>query len=98
MKSLKAAAVVAGSMAVAGVAAPASAADLAPPTSLNGGIDSALTQLTTEPVDLMPLQSQSNALDTENQDSALSTVSDATDALNSAGGLTGLLGGLPLGK
>ncbi|PSM43425.1 hypothetical protein C6Y14_09885 [Streptomyces dioscori] len=98
MKSLKAAAVVAGSMVIAGVAAPALAADLTPPTSLNGGLDSALTQLTTEPVDAMPLQSQSRALDTENQDSALSTLSDATDALNSAGGPTGLLGGLPLQK
>ncbi|WP_328496260.1 hypothetical protein OHS59_28845 [Streptomyces sp. NBC_00414] len=98
MKSLKAAAVVAGSMVVAGVAAPAFAADLTPPSSLNGGLDSALTQLTTEPVDAMPLQSQSRALDTENQDSALSTVKDATAALNSAGGPTGLLGGLPLQK
>ncbi|MFD6286042.1 hypothetical protein [Streptomyces sp. NPDC060205] len=98
MKSLKAAAVVAGSMAIAGVAAPAFAADLTPPSSLNGGLNSALTQLTTEPVDAMPLQSQSRALDTENQDSALSTLSDATDALNSAGGPTGLLGGLPLQK
>ncbi|MBQ0848927.1 hypothetical protein ACFU9Y_45655 [Streptomyces sp. NPDC057621] len=98
MKSLKAAAVVAGSMAIAGVAAPAFAADLTPPTSLNGGLNSALTQLTTQPVDAMPLQSQSRALDTENQDSALSTLNDATDALNSAGGPTGLLGGLPLQK
>ncbi|MCX4236546.1 hypothetical protein ACH4Y0_27725 [Streptomyces sp. NPDC020707] len=98
MKSLKAAAVVAGSMAIAGVAAPAFAADLTPPSSLNGGLNSALTQLTTQPVDAMPLQSQSRALDTENQDSALSTLNDVTDALNSAGGPTDLLGGLPLQK
>lgn len=96
MKSLKAAAVVAGSVVVAGVAAPAFAADPTPPSSLNGGLNSALTQLTDEPVDAMPLQSQSRALDTENPDSALSTVTDATDALNSAGGPAGLLGGLPL--
>jgi hypothetical protein len=96
MKSLKAAAVVAGSMAVAGVAAPALAADMAPPTSINGGVDSAITQLTTQPLDLMPLQSQSRALDTENKDSVLSTVNALTDTLNSASGPTGLLGGLPL--
>jgi hypothetical protein len=98
MKPLKAAAVVAGSMVVAGVAAPAFAADLTPPSSLNGGLNSAATQLTSEPVDVMPLQSQSRALDTENEDSALSTVTAATETLNSASGPTGLLGGLPLQK
>ncbi|MFE9681734.1 hypothetical protein ACFYXC_01490 [Streptomyces sp. NPDC002701] len=98
MKSLKAAAVVAGSMAVAGVAAPASAADVAPPMSLNGGVDSAFMQLFYEPLDVMPLKSQSSALDTENEDSVLSTFSHATDALNATGGPTGLLGGLPLRK
>ena len=97
MKSLKAAAVMAGSLAVAGAAAPAFAADLTP-SSLNGGLNSAITSVTTEPVDAMPLQSQSNALDTENKDSVLNTVKGATDALNSAGGPTGLLGGLPLQK
>ncbi|MBM7089918.1 hypothetical protein ABZ606_01415 [Streptomyces sp. NPDC012461] len=96
MKSLKAAAVVAGSLVVAGAAAPAfaydSSADLTP-TSLNGAVN-ALTQ---GPIDVMPLKHQSDArsdaLNTENKDSALSSVNDATDALNSAGGL---LGGLPL--
>ncbi|WP_221352834.1 hypothetical protein [Streptomyces beigongshangae] len=97
MKSLKAAAVVAGSMAVAGVAAPALAADM-PPTSLNGGVNSAVPKLLYEPVDVMPLKSQSRALDTENEGSILSAFSHATDALNAAGGPTGLLGGLPLGK
>ncbi|WAU79582.1 hypothetical protein O1Q96_07405 [Streptomyces sp. Qhu-G9] len=97
MKSLKAAAVVAGSLVIAGVAAPAFAADLTP-TSLNGGLESALGALTNEPVDAMPLQSQSRALDTENEDSVLSTVKGATETLNAAGGPTGLLGGLPLQK
>jgi len=97
MKSLKAAAVVAGSMVVAGGAAPAFAADM-PPTSLNGGVESGVTQLAHEPLDVMPLKSQSRALDTENEDSVLSTLSHATDVLNAAGGPTGLLGGLPLRK
>lgn len=93
MKSLKAAAVVAGSLVLAGAAAPAFAADTAdhPHTSLNGGIQTLLTQ---GPGDLMPLQNQNNALDTENENSVLHTVNGATEKLNSSGGL---LGGLPLG-
>ncbi|RZU24812.1 hypothetical protein [Streptomyces sp. BK239] len=90
MKSLKAAAVVAGSMVIAGAAAPAfahSTADLTP-SSLNGAVNT----LTKGPVDVMPLQHQSNALNTENKGSALNTVKEATGALNS----TPLLGGLPL--
>ncbi|MBL1080600.1 hypothetical protein JK359_01185 [Streptomyces actinomycinicus] len=93
MKSLKAAAVVAGTVALAGVAAPAfayNAHDL-PPMSLNG----ALAELAEKPPtfkDLMPLQHQSDALDTENKGSALSTVKGATTTLNRKG----LLGGLPL--
>ncbi|MFE6407778.1 hypothetical protein ACFVOR_12660 [Streptomyces sp. NPDC057837] len=94
MKSLKAAAVVAGSLAVVAGAAPARA-DYDPahvtPTSLNGAVNS----LTREPIDPMPLKHQSNALDTENEDSVLSTVKKATAKLNSQGGL---LGGLPLSK
>ncbi|MEH0423493.1 hypothetical protein [Streptomyces sp. B21-083] len=94
MKSLKAAAVVAGSMVIAGVAAPAFAHDAADltPTSLNGAVNT----LTKGPLDvdqLQPLQHQSNALDTENKGSVLSSVKGATTALNSNGGL---LGGLPL--
>ncbi|MGW1718700.1 MULTISPECIES: hypothetical protein [Streptomyces] len=94
MKSLKAAAVVAGSLVIAGAAAPAFAYDTADltPTSLNGAVNT----LTKGPLDvdqLQPLQHQSNALDTENKDSVLSTVKGATTALNSNGGL---LGGLPL--
>ncbi|PZT69452.1 hypothetical protein DN402_22550 [Streptomyces sp. SW4] len=92
MKSLKAAAVVAGSVAVAGVAAPAFAYDTADltPTSLNGAVNT----LTKGPIDPMPLKQQSHALDTENEDSALHTVKGATEKLNSA---RSLLGGLPLG-
>ncbi|MEV0171932.1 hypothetical protein AB0I00_12550 [Streptomyces sp. NPDC050803] len=91
MKSLKAAAVVAGSLAIAGAAAPAFAYDTADltPTSLNGAVNT----LTKGPLDVMPVQNQSNALDTENKDSVLNTVKGATTALNSSGGL---LGGLPL--
>ncbi|MFD9432861.1 hypothetical protein [Streptomyces sp. NPDC060002] len=93
MKSLKAAAVVAGSMVLAGAAAPAFAtpADLTP-TSLNGAVDT----LARGPVNLedaLPVQHQSDALDTENKDSVLSTVKGATGALNSH---NALLGGLPL--
>ncbi|MFD9389619.1 hypothetical protein ACFWBB_02415 [Streptomyces sp. NPDC060000] len=93
MKSLKAAAVVAGSLVLAGAAAPAFAtpADLTP-TSLNGAVDT----LTRGPINLedaMPLQHQSDALDTENKDSVLSTVKGAAGALNSH---NSLLGGLPL--
>ncbi|MEG8277556.1 hypothetical protein [Streptomyces sp. AHA2] len=94
MKSLKAAAVLAGSLAAAAAAAPAHAAyDPAhvTPTSLNGAVNA----LTREPIDPMPLKHQSNALDTENKDSVLSTVKQATTTLNSKGGL---LGGLPLSK
>ncbi|MET9714847.1 hypothetical protein [Streptomyces rochei] len=93
MKSLKAAAVVAGSLVAAGSAAPALAYDPADitPTSLNGAVNA----LTSEPIDVMPLKHQSEALDTENKDSVLHTVKGATTELNSGGGL---LGGLPLGR
>ncbi|MGX1270055.1 hypothetical protein [Streptomyces phaeoluteigriseus] len=91
MKSLKAAAVVAGSMVIAGAAAPAFAYDTADltPTSLNG----AFNTLTKGPIDVMPLRHQSDALDTENKNSPLSTVKDTTTALNAP---NSLLGGLPL--
>lgn len=94
MKSLKAAAVVAGSLVVAGAAAPAFAyntSDLTP-TSLNGAVNT-LTSGRLTAADAMPLQQQSEALDTENKDSVLNTVKGATTALNQGGGL---LGGLPL--
>jgi hypothetical protein len=94
MKSLKAAAVVAGSVALAGIAAPAFAhntADLTP-TSLNGAVNT-LTKGPLTVDDAMPLQHQSNALDTENKGSVLNTVKGATSALNQH---NPLLGGLPL--
>jgi hypothetical protein len=94
MKSLKAVAVVAGTMALAGVAAPAfaqNATDLTP-TSLNGGVNS-LAEGLRGPVDLMPLQHQSDALDTEKKGSTLNALKGATGALNSH---SKLLGGLPL--
>ncbi|MFF1718789.1 hypothetical protein [Streptomyces sviceus] len=89
MKSLKAAAVVAGSLVLAGAAAPAFAynsADLTP-TSLNGAVNA----LTRGPIDVMPLQHQSDALDTENKDSVLNTVKGATRDLNNNGGIVGVL-------
>lgn len=92
MKSLKAAAVLAGSMAVAGVAAPAFASDLTP-TSLNGGLETVLGQ---SMLDAKPLST--NMLDTENKDSVVNTVSGAAEGLNTPGGPTQILGGLPLGK
>lgn len=92
MKSLKAAAVVAGSLAMAGAAAPASAHDAADltPTSLNGAVNT----LTKGPFALAPLRQQPPALDTENKDSLLHIVKGATTALE--GSPTKLLGGLPL--
>jgi hypothetical protein len=94
MKSLKAAAVVAGSLAIAGAAAPAFAygpADVTP-TSLTGAVNTH-TRGQLQPADVMPLQHQSDALDTENKGSALNTVKGATAALNQH---NPLLGGLPL--
>ncbi|MEU6067080.1 MULTISPECIES: hypothetical protein [Streptomyces] len=94
MKSLKAAAVVAGSMALVGAAAPAfahSTADLTP-TSLNGGVNT-LTKGPLELNDVMPLQHQSDTLDTENKGSVLNAVKGVTGALNQH---SPLLGGLPL--
>ncbi|MEU0048649.1 hypothetical protein ABZ299_10980 [Streptomyces sp. NPDC006184] len=93
MKSLKAAAVVAGSVALAGVAAPAFAYDAQhlPPLSLNGGI-AHIAEHPPTVTDLLPVQHQSDALDTENKDSLLSGVKGATTNLNRKG----LLGGLPV--
>ncbi|MFD9908510.1 hypothetical protein [Streptomyces sp. NPDC059063] len=92
MKPLKAAAVLAGTMAVAGAAAPAFAQNLTP-TSLNGGVDTLLSQPVLE---AQPLST--NMLDTENKNSVVNTVKQATDGLNANGGPTQLLGGLPLAK
>ncbi|QTD98634.1 hypothetical protein [Streptomyces cyanogenus] len=94
MKSLKAAAVVAGSLALAGVAAPAfaaSGADLSP-QNVSGTLD----KLTGGPVTtqkVLPVQGQSVSLDTEKKDSPLGTVKGAASSLTQRGGL---LGGLPV--
>ncbi|GGR82314.1 hypothetical protein GCM10010252_21180 [Streptomyces aureoverticillatus] len=92
MKSLKAAAVLAGSIAVAGAATPAFANGLTP-TSLNGGLETVLGQ---SALDAKPVST--NMLDTENKDSVVNSVKSATDGLNSGGGPTKMLGGLPLAK
>ncbi|MGV9554819.1 hypothetical protein [Streptomyces sp. NPDC003401] len=91
MKSLKAAAVVAGSLVIAGAAAPAFANDTADltPAGLNGVVDTPAP----DSFDMTPLRYQSNVLDTENKSSPLSKVKDATTKLNTPGSL---LGGLPL--
>lgn len=94
MKSLKAAAVVAGSLALVGAAAPAFAQSTADrmPTSLNGAVET-LARGPLEVDDVMPLQHQSKTLDTEDKSSVLNTVKGATGALNQH---NPLLGGLPL--
>ncbi|MGW5124773.1 hypothetical protein ACWEQ7_12090 [Streptomyces sp. NPDC004069] len=91
MKSLKAAAVLAGSLALTGAAAPAFAHNVADltPNSLNGAVNT----LTKGPVDVMPLQHQSDALNTENKDSLLHTVNGTAQTLNAP---KPLLGGLAL--
>ncbi|BBC36232.1 hypothetical protein SGFS_075260 [Streptomyces graminofaciens] len=94
MKSLTAAAVVAGSMAIAGAATPAHAhntADLTRP-SLTGAMETTPENS----LDVVPMRHQSNELDTENKDSVLHAVKGTTTSLNSRGGPTQLLGGLPL--
>lgn len=93
MKPLKAAAVVAGSLVIAGAAAPAFAADLTP-TSLNGAVDTIAGQMSN--IDAAPLAT--NALDTENKDSVVNAVSGATESLHAGGGAGKLLGGLPVAK
>ncbi|MEV0318845.1 hypothetical protein ACIBKX_20455 [Streptomyces sp. NPDC050658] len=92
MKPLKAAAVVAGSMVIAGAAAPAFAADLTP-TSLNGALDTITSQSTLEAAPVA-----TNALDPEKADSLVSTVKGATDDVGKGGNgaPSQLLGGLPL--
>ncbi|MFE3638445.1 hypothetical protein [Streptomyces cellostaticus] len=94
MKPLKAAAVVAGSLVLAGAAAPAfaqNAADLRP-AGLNGAVD-ALGRHPLTVRDVMPLKHQSDALSTENKDSVLHTVKETTTAVNQR---NPLLGGVPL--
>ncbi|MFE9098381.1 hypothetical protein [Streptomyces sp. NPDC007264] len=95
MKPFKAAAVVAGSLALAGVAAPAVAQDASDltPSSLNGALDTLTHQQT---LDVSPVRHQSDALDTENENSVLHSVKGAAATLNRGGGPARLLGGLPL--
>ncbi|CAL9560178.1 hypothetical protein [Streptomyces sp. Tu 3180] len=87
MKSLKAAAVIAGSLIAAGIAAPAYAqeADL-----VSTGLDTGLR--TAVPFEAMPLQEESHALDTEDESSLLHTTKDATATLDEAKPVHGDLG------
>lgn len=91
MKVLKAAAVVAGSMALAGAAAPAFASDLAP-MSLNGALDAIASQKTLDAKAV-----DTNLLDPKRDgggavDGATGQVQKGTQAPGN------LLGGLPLGE
>jgi hypothetical protein len=92
MKSLKAAAVLAGSVVAVGTAAPAFAYDATEltPSSLNGAVNT----ITKGPIDVMPVKHQSDMLNTEKDGSLLHTVNGATKTLNNT--KTPLLGGLPL--
>ncbi|MEU8588061.1 hypothetical protein AB0C59_13850 [Streptomyces sp. NPDC048664] len=92
MKSFKAAAVVAGSLAVTGVCAPAFALDTAP-TSVGGALQTVTSQ---KSLGVNPLSHRSDGLDTENRHSPLSAVKTATNDLNGPKGPARLLGGLPL--
>jgi hypothetical protein len=98
MNSLKAAAVVAGSMVIVGVAAPAFANDASDftATSLNGGLDTITSRASQEQLDVQPLHT--DMLDTENKNSLVGTAQDALDNANAVGLPGGLLGGLPLQK
>ncbi|GGV80566.1 MULTISPECIES: hypothetical protein [Streptomyces] len=90
MKTLKAAAVLAGSLVAAGAAAPAFAHAPAAPTSVNG----AVTSLTEGPLDVMPVHHQTHALDSEKQGSLLNRVKGTTERINDE--TAPLLGGLPV--
>ncbi|MET7688831.1 hypothetical protein ABZT06_12785 [Streptomyces sp. NPDC005483] len=91
MKSLKAAAVLTGSLVLAGAAAPAfalSGADVA-----QESLNDAVTVIDHGPVQVEPLQS-SDALDVKKKkESLLKAVNRSTTALNKG---TPLVGGLPL--
>ncbi|MEU6732518.1 MULTISPECIES: hypothetical protein [Streptomyces] len=92
MKPLKAAAVVAGSLAVVGAGAPAFAAGLVP---------TGVTDLATDTVSKQPLLADSpvstNALDPSSAGSVTGALNGATGGLDSGGGNAPMLGGLPLG-
>ncbi|MFE4855678.1 hypothetical protein [Streptomyces sp. NPDC056670] len=100
MKSMKVAAVLAGSLAVVGAAAPAFAAGDLPPMSLNGGLDTIAQNVSSAPnmVDASPLRT--NLLDPKSDDSLLHTVGSTARDLNKTNGAPNpgqLLGGVPLG-
>ncbi|MEU6393351.1 hypothetical protein [Streptomyces sp. NPDC046939] len=102
MKALKAAAVVAGSLVIAGATAPAFAADPTsdiPPMSLNGGLSDALTTITNTPSLSSPVDT--NLLDPKHEKGLVGSLTGGAKLLNpgkAAGAPSGLLGGLPLGK
>ncbi|KUF15831.1 MULTISPECIES: hypothetical protein [Streptomyces] len=89
MKSLKAAAVLAGSIAVAGAATPAFAGDLTP-SSLNGGVETLTSQGLLDPKPV-----GTNMLSPENKDSVVNAVNDVAKSVSGKGGPGKLLGGLP---
>ncbi|MDN5384724.1 hypothetical protein QEP66_22065 [Streptomyces sp. LB8] len=98
MKSLKAAAVAAGSLIVAGVASPAMAHSALPEVSYNlDGVVNTTADHTRDakgPLGTVSLEVDSDkALDSESKGSALHTVKDTTHTLD---GRTPLLGGLPV--
>ncbi|MFI8090362.1 hypothetical protein ACIF9R_18895 [Streptomyces sp. NPDC086080] len=79
MKSLKAAAVLAGSLIAAGVAAPAHAADSTDLAST--GLDTGLR--TAVPFELMPLYDSDSLVDSK-EDSVLGTTKEAAAVVNEA--------------
>lgn len=100
MKSMKVAAVVAGSLAVVGSAGSAFAAGgmggSPVPTSLNGGVETLANEALTNPAP--PTVVQTDALDPQSKDSLFHTVSQATGSANKTNGIGpgALLGGLPI--
>ncbi|GHF89368.1 hypothetical protein [Streptomyces thermodiastaticus] len=92
MKTLKAAAVLAGSLVAAGAAAPAFAYGPAEvtPTSVNGAVNT----LTKGPIDVLPVRHQTHALDSEKKGSLLNRVNGTTKSVNDE--TAPLLGGLPV--
>jgi hypothetical protein len=90
MKSLKAAAAVAGSLALAGAAGPAYAHnDVA---ELTHAVDHVAGVVTEEPVIGLPVESKPGESRTEDKSSALHTAKTLT---HEAGSVGALLGGLP---